>query len=158
MTSDLSIFAARLREFISVCSDERINPSAENAAALQAHQDAEFNGLALVLFALQFDHNLAARKIWEARGVSPNSITHWKQIPAVPASAFKELELSSLPHAARTRVFHSSGTTEHKPSRHFHSAESLAVYEASLWPWFRRHVLPDLQAPSSDPSSILHPP
>jgi hypothetical protein len=32
----------------------------------------------------------------------------------------------------RVAVFHSSGTTEQKPSRHFHNAESLAVYEASL--------------------------
>jgi hypothetical protein len=29
-------------------------------------------------------------------------------------------------------VFHSSGTTGQRPSRHFHSLESLAVYEASL--------------------------
>jgi hypothetical protein len=35
-------------------------------------------------------------------------------------------------------VFHSSGTTEHRPSRHFHSAKSLAIYEASLWHWFAR--------------------
>ncbi|HZL13230.1 MAG TPA: hypothetical protein VFC85_03720, partial [Verrucomicrobiae bacterium] len=42
-------------------------------------------------------------------------------------------------------VFHSSGTTEQKPSRHFHSAESLALYEASLWAWFEQHVLTDLR-------------
>jgi hypothetical protein len=36
-------------------------------------------------------------------------------------------------------VFHSSGTTEQRPSRHFHSAESLAVYEASLWPWLEEN-------------------
>jgi hypothetical protein len=54
--------------------------------------------------------------------------------------AFKELELSSLPPAERTSVFHSSGTTEQKPSRHFHSATSLSVYEASLTHWFNRHL------------------
>ena len=36
-------------------------------------------------------------------------------------------------------MFHSSGTTEQKSSRHFHSPESLSVYEASLWVWFRHH-------------------
>jgi hypothetical protein len=61
----------------------------------------------------------------------------------VPTAAFKELELTGLPPAERTVVFHSSGTTAQRPSRHFHNAASLAVYEASLWPWFRAHVLPD---------------
>src|SRR5208282_4400575 len=45
-----------------------------------------------------------------------------------------------LPPNKRTTVFHSSGTTEQKPSRHFHNAESLAIYEASLWPWFEQNV------------------
>ena len=39
----------------------------------------------------------------------------------------------------RTAVFHSSGTTEQEPSRHFHNSVSLAVYEASLWKWFQLH-------------------
>jgi hypothetical protein len=54
----------------------------------------------------------------------------------VPTSAFKELEFSCLPEAARTAVFHSSGTTGQRPSRHFHCAESLAVYEEALLAWF----------------------
>jgi hypothetical protein len=61
----------------------------------------------------------------------------------VPAAAFKELELTSLAPEDRTAVFHSSGTTEQKPSRHFHSAESLTVYEASLVSWFLENVRPD---------------
>ena len=92
--------------------------------------------LALELFTLQFENNAAYRKICEARGLTPKVVEHWTQIPAVPTGAFKELELSCLPPDERTAVFHSSGTTEQKPSRHFHSAESLAVYEASLWIWF----------------------
>jgi hypothetical protein len=41
-------------------------------------------------------------------------------------------------------VFHSSGTTQQQPSRHHHGAESLALYEASLKPWFQQHLLGDL--------------
>ena len=70
----------------------------------------------------------------------------------MPTTAFKELDLTSLAPSERSAVFHSSGTTEHRPSRHYHSAESLAVYEASLRPWFARHVLPradGLQPPSA---------
>ena len=109
------------------------------ATARQAQRN-EFNGLALELFALQFQHNPAYRKICEARGLTPGVVEHWTQIPTVPTSAFKELELSCIPPEERTAVFHSSGTTEQKPSRHFHSAESLAVYEASLWTWFEQNI------------------
>ena len=77
--------------------------------------------------------------------LTPQVIEHWTQIPTVPTAAFKELELTSLAPEERTAVFHSSGTTEQKPSRHFHSAESLAVYEASLIAWFLENVPSDLR-------------
>ena len=125
MNLDLSRFAARLRELI--------------ADPQSVIRDSHFSELALELFTLQFRHNHAYRKICEARNLTPVTVEHWTQIPAVPAAAFKELELSSIPAAARTAVFHSSGTTEQKPSRHFHCAESLSVYEASLWTWFKRN-------------------
>src|SRR6185437_4494532 len=141
MMSELSIFAARVADFIAICAGELSSEHHSNPE-FQAHVDAEFNGMALMLFTLQFQHNPVYRKFCEARRISPEAVAHWKQIPAVPTSAFKELEISGLPPDKRTRVFHSSGTTAQEPSRHFHSAESLAVYEASLLTWFRFHVQP----------------
>ncbi len=105
-----------------------------------------FAALALALFRLQFAHNAPYRRLCEFRRVTPENITDWRAIPAVPAGAFKELELTSLAPHERATVFHSSGTTAQKPSRHFHCAESLALYEASLLPWFERHLLADLDA------------
>src|SRR5579883_678094 len=105
-----------------------------------------FPELALHLFQLQFTHNPTYRRLCEARRVTPQAVRDWRDIPAVPTVAFKELELTSLPPGQRTHVFHSSGTTEHRPSRHFHDAESLAVYEASLLPWFKAHLLEDTQS------------
>jgi len=56
-------------------------------------------------------------------------------------------------------VFYSSGTTGQQPSRHFHHAESLALYETSLLAWFRAHLL---RQPASEISNfdwlILTPP
>ncbi len=150
MMSDLSIFAARLRDFISIGANEPVSGDSHCAAGQLASADAGFNEMALVLFALQFEHNLPYRKFCEARKVFPNTLTHWTQIPAVPTTAFKDVDLTCLPAAERTAVFHSSGTTNQRPSRHFHSAESLAIYEASLWPWFAAHVLP-LNANSQSP-------
>ena len=130
MNTELSQFAARLRSELT---------APDNKAARGRYPEPEFNSLALELFALQFQHNSAYQKICAARKLTPQTVEHWTQIPAVPTAAFKELELSSLAADERTAVFHSSGTTEQKPSRHFHSAESLAVYEASLWNGFQHH-------------------
>jgi len=138
-TASLNAFAARLREFIvSSVSQPELGPLAQR-------NHSRFQALALELFALQYARNRPYRRFCAARGVSPDNVRAWERIPAVPAAAFKELELSALPPAKRTLVFHSSGTTEQRPSRHFHSPDSLSIYEASLWPWFAAHVTPELK-------------
>ncbi len=124
MNTELSNFAGRIR-------------FAENRQI----PDPEFNTLALDLFALQFKDNGPYQRICEARGVAPENVKHWTQIPSVPTAAFKELELSCLAPHERTAVFHSSGTTEQVPSRHFHCADSLKIYETSLWHWFAPNVI-----------------
>ncbi len=104
--------------------------------------DLDFNGLALELFQLQFAHNSAFASVCRAQGRSPDSVRHWREIPALPTVAFKELEVTAVPPGSRLAVFHSSGTTRSQPSRHFHCAESLQLYEASARAWFNRHVPP----------------
>jgi hypothetical protein len=146
MNQELSRFAARLR-----------------SAMARPIPPQEFDALALELFALQFQCNPAYGSLCKARRHTPATVEHWTQIPFVPTGAFKELELSCIPPEERTAVFHSSGTTEQRPGRHFHCAESLAVYEASLWQWFRRHcdetneyicLTPDSKA--APRSSLVH--
>ncbi len=141
VTDNLSNFAARLRGHF--LSEGRVTRTPKS----ELRNDTAFNKLSLELFALQFAHNASYRHICESRMVSPKTVEHWTQIPAVPTSAFKDFELSCLPPDQRTQVFHSSGTTEQRPSRHFHNAESLVIYEASLLPWFSKHVLPASQFP-----------
>lgn len=151
VNKELSNFAARLRERFLAGDDvrsldsivEKIEPP--HVGSCGRH----FNSLALELFALQFQHNPAYRKICQARRVTPKIVEHWTQIPAVPTGAFKELELSCIPAGERTAVFHSSGTTEQKPSRHFHCRESVAIYESSLWRWFEQNVLRSADGPSA---------
>jgi hypothetical protein len=125
---DFPDFAARLRRFIH--------------ASLDGVPADSFESLALDLFALQFSTNPPYRRFCEVRGSRPETVNHWSAVPAVPASAFKDLVFSCLPIEARTAVFHSSGTTEHRPSRHFHGSESLPMYEASLWAWFAESFQP----------------
>jgi hypothetical protein len=123
----LPAFAARLAE-----------------ALRRGAEDLPFGVLATELFRLQFAANPAYRRFCQAGGGSPESVRDagWESIPAIPVVAFKELELTSLAPAARTAVFHSSGTTGQVPSRHFHGPDSLALYEASLVAGFARAAVP----------------
>jgi hypothetical protein len=96
--------------------------------------EESFEELALELFHVQRENNLAYQKLCRMRGVG--EVKDWREIPAVPTVAFKELEMSSLAESERQRVFYSSGTTQRDRSRHFHSTASLALYSESLWSWF----------------------
>jgi hypothetical protein len=134
-TSELSGFAARLRESILTSEWGARPASGWNRWA----REGDFEALALELFALQFEHNAAYRRLCDARGARPATVAKWADIPAAPTSGFKEFDFSCLAEEDRTAVFHSSGTTGQRPSRHFHNAESLALYEASLMRWFEAH-------------------
>lgn len=146
----------------------RTSPAAAPVYRLTAEAaDAQFEQLARELFAAQFAANPPYQAWCRSRRVDPTRIRSWRDIPAVPTAAFKEFDLTCLPPAGRTRVFHSSGTTAQRPGRNFHDAESLSVYEASLRPWFVAHVLaelPELEAeellaPGQDPAFLsLTPP
>lgn len=140
MHHDFTAYAARLREFI-----RRHSPDAPPADWLApAESEAQFAALARELFRLQFTANAPFRALCLLRGLTPDSLRDWRELPALPTDAFKEADVSCLASAERTAVFHSSGTTQQQPSRHHHSAESLALYEASLKPWFQQHLLGDL--------------
>jgi hypothetical protein len=125
--------------------------------------DAEFDSLALAIFRHQFALNRPYRRYCESLGQNPRNVRHRKQIPAVPTTAFKDADLTTIPPRQRTAVFHSSGTTEHRPSRHFHSATTLSLYKAALWPVFASRVAGEGQlvilapTPAEAPrSSLVH--
>jgi hypothetical protein len=139
--SDIETFenvAARVRDFIARCPDVIAGSPSTGA------EEVAFNDLAISAFQLQFATNPAYASFCQGRSVTPSAVDDWRQIPAVPTLAFKEWELSSIPSDQRKAFFQSSGTTTSKNSRHFHHDLSLALYEASLKPWFSRHLLADL--------------
>lgn len=102
------------------------------------HDEATFDALAHQLFAYQFAHNAPYRRLCEARGQTPETVTWWQEIPTVPAAAFKRFSLTCVPEEQCVRVFHSSGTTGSDTSRHFLSAEALELYRTSLVAGFAR--------------------
>jgi hypothetical protein len=93
--------------------------------------DAEFDALALHLFAQQHAANAAFRRFCEMRGVAPRTVKSWRDIPAVPITAFKEVTLSCAPADSAERVFMTSGTTRGDvKGRHYHP--TIAVWDASM--------------------------
>lgn len=103
--------------------------------------DGEFTLLALRLFEYQFRCNTPYRRFCELRGKTPDTVAHWREIPALPIAAFKYADLLCEPGEAAA-VFRSSGTTRpDQRSRHIHP--SLRVYDLNATLNFAAHVLPD---------------
>ena len=100
--------------------------------------EADFNTLALALFARQYALNAPFRRLCDSEGRTPGVVTRWRDIPAVPAQAFKVFDLSCVPLMETVAVFHSSGTTGAQTSRHFMDADALALYDVGLRIGFRR--------------------
>ena len=105
-----------------------------------ALDDAAFDALARRVFTCQFERSAIYRGYCEARGVTPDRVAGWRQIPAVPTAAFKEVPLTTFPPETAVAVFHTSGTTQGgRPGRHYFP--TLRLYEASLRPAFAAFVL-----------------
>lgn len=102
---------------------------------------SEVARLALEAFSLQFDGNAVYRVFCRERGVTPETATDWRDVPVVPADAFKHLDLVVGDPAHVDAVFHTSGTTQGGQRRGRHLVRSLELYRASLMPPIRQHLL-----------------
>jgi hypothetical protein len=112
--------------------------------AEQPASDAEFDKLACAIFAFQYERCETYRAYCDRLKATPQTVEHWKQIPAVPTSAFKDFALTCFPVDEAVAEFHTSGTTREKAGRHFF--RTLELYDAAIKPNFAAHLLPDLVA------------
>jgi hypothetical protein len=99
-----------------------------------------FNDLALELFAYQFEHNQPFRRFSMHRGRTPRTAKSWRDIPAVPINAFKDLTLSCCPPETAARTFMTSGTTREGVRGKSHHP-TLAVYDASMTKNFKHRFM-----------------
>ena len=114
--------------------------------------DALFSERAVRLFAYQFEHNQAYRLYCQRRGVTPDQISHYRDIPEVPTDVFKTVELTTTP--SPSVCFKTSGTTQGQQGVHW--MEDASVYAASMMEPFRRYALSDPRL--ADASLVLlHP-
>jgi hypothetical protein len=121
----------------------------------EREDEARFERLALALFAFQLEANAPYARWCAAQLVRPQQIASWRQIPAVPSGAFKELSLRSFPAERTVKVFRTSGTALAR--RGELALDTTALYEASLVPSFERGVLPDLAPGETLPMFVLAP-
>ena len=114
--------------------------------------DARFDTLACELFEVQFAYCTGYGRFCEALGKTPSSISNYRDIPAVPTSAFKEARLHSFDADATTKVFRTSGTTTGSTGQARGSLylDTLSLYEASLLPMIRRFVFPERDGDASE--------
>ena len=107
-----------------------------------------FSDLALRSFRVQCEAIPAYGAYARHLGRGPDEVHDWREIPPVPASAFKEHGLSAAPGGSSDpvtpappgAVFETSGTTITRPGRVL--LTSTRLYEASLLTSFARHLLP----------------
>ncbi len=128
--------------------------------------DAVFADLALRVFEFQYHSVPVYRALCDARGITPDVLERWEDIPAVPTAAFKTFDLCTI-HRPAERVFLTSGTTAGHDTRGRHHVADLGLYDASLLPNARAHLLhdatptlvalmpPPAQAPDSSLSYML---
>ena len=106
---------------------------------LTVPDSASFEELALAAFAWQLERVEPYRRLCERRGLTPETVTGWRQIPPVPAAAFKTLTLAAAP---AVEVFRSSGTTAGEERRSVHHQPFPDLYRAVIDASFPRFCLP----------------
>ncbi len=135
----------------------------ELAALIREGGTVDFEAWAAREFRHQFEQNAAYRAYCLRRGVTPEVVARWEDVPAVPTAAFRHAALvCGEPEA----TFRTSGTTGGPEARGTHLVPHVALYRASALTGFSRFVLPDgarlpylflLPPPSLRPdSSLVH--
>mgnify|MGYP000273975092 CR=1 FL=1 len=105
--------------------------------AADGADDAQFNAMALQLFAYQFENNAPFQKFARSRGKTPRTVKSWEDIPAVPINAFKTMDLTCTPIADVAAIFMTSGTTlGGVRGKSYH--QTLSVYGESMTRGFKQ--------------------
>ena len=128
----LERMAARVLDFIDHQGEAPLDGSEE--------VEATFDALALDVFEFQYANSPIYRAFCDRRKKNPDTVETWREVPAIPTTAFKRLDLACAP---AEKTFLTSGTTEGEEARGQHHVPRLELYHRSALSHFRRMVLPD---------------
>lgn len=99
------------------------------------------NELACRAFAIQYAGNAPYRLYCDRLGVSPADVDEWRDVPAVPTAAFRQVPLFVGDPAEASLEFRTSGTTRGPGRRGRHLVRDPELYRASLEAAFHHFVL-----------------
>ena len=99
------------------------------------------NELACRAFAVQYAGNAPYRLYCDRLGVSPGDVDEWRDVPAVPTAAFRQVSLFVGDPAEASLEFRTSGTTRGPGRRGRHLVRHPELYRASLEAAFHHFVL-----------------
>ncbi|MGE8077369.1 long-chain fatty acid--CoA ligase [Peribacillus loiseleuriae] len=105
--------------------------------------DDAFNEHALQLFSYQYQNNLPYRTFCFQKRKTPRVVKSWRDIPAVPINAFKEVSLSSTKTEEAEAVFMTSGTTKGIRGKHYHP--TLDVFDQSMIFNFKKRFMKETE-------------
>ena len=91
--------------------------------------EADFESIALEVFAFQYENCVIYRKYVDLLGKS--AVNHYTEIPFLPIEFFKSQEVLSIPKSGKETLFLSSGTGMIGRSKHLVS--NVSIYEASFF-------------------------
>lgn len=104
----------------------------------------QFCMLARELFAFQFEAIKPYQRLCRGLGRTPDNVASWREIPAVPAVAFKQYSLFAGAPDAIIRTFRSSGTSEPTRSSRAHfSRAGLELMDVATAAGARARLFPD---------------
>lgn len=104
----------------------------------------QFDALALEVFAFQFEAIRPYQRLCRGLGRTPGNVASWRDIPAVPAVAFKQYSLFAGAPDAIIRTFRSSGTSEPSRSSRAHfSRGGLELMDTAIAAAARSRLFPD---------------
>ncbi len=113
---------------------------------LDNQDEDRFNELALREFELQYNTIEPYRDYCKSKKVFPETITNWKEIPAVPSLAFKKFILTSFPIEKAKHVYFTSGTTDPLSKGKIYRDEgAVDLINAANGLLTRKYVFPDVE-------------
>lgn len=107
---------------------------------IQDQSTNTFESLALEIFQFQYKNNQAYQQYCKAMNCKPEAIQDWKSIPPLPASAFKQTDITCF---SAEHYFLTSGTTRGEHNRGKHWLPFPELYQLVLRTAFKEFVLPD---------------
>lgn len=119
-----------------------MHPEHDEVLGFLANPEPErFSALAVNVFRHQCTHIDAWPRWCAVRGVDPRAVKDWREIPPLPAAAFKYEQICCAPPQ---RIFWSSGTTRGPATRSQHPMPDVRLYEESAVRGMRMFLFPDV--------------